>query len=279
DTGEIMSNNIVRGTMLLTGAAFLSKFLGLIYLIPFNAMVGTTGGTLYGFAYTPYSIFLSLSTVGIPAAVSKFVSKYNSLDDYQTGMRIFKVGSTLMLGTGFVAFLVMFLGADVLAQWSITNEDLKGIKPEDVAFTIRMVSVSLIIIPSMSIVRGFFQGHESMGPTALSQIVEQIVRIAFILTGTYIILNWLEGTIVTAVGFSTFAAFIGAVASCIVLAIYWIKRKPYIQRQLNSQQKSTADIPTKKLLAELLSYAGPFVIVGLAIPLYQVVDQFTFERA
>ena len=274
-----MSNNIVRGTMLLTGAAFLSKFLGLIYLIPFNAMVGTTGGTLYGFAYTPYSIFLSLSTVGIPAAVSKFVSKYNSLDDYQTGMRIFKVGSILMLGTGIAAFLVMFFSADVLANWSISNEDSKGITSGDVAFAIRMVSIALIIIPAMSIMRGFFQGHESMGPTALSQIVEQIVRIAFILIGSYIILNWLDGSIVTAVGFSTFAAFIGAVASCIVLAVYWKKRKPYLQRQLDTQRKTSTYKPTKKLLGELLSYAGPFVIVGLAIPLYQVVDQFTFERA
>lgn len=274
-----MSNNIVRGTMLLTGASFLSKFLGLIYLIPFNAMVGTTGGTLYGFAYTPYSIFLSLSTVGIPAAVSKIVSKYNTLDDYRTGMRIFKVGSLLMLFTGILSFLVLFFGADLFAQWSITNEDAQGIQPEDAAFTIRMVSFALIIIPSMSIVRGFFQGYESMGPTALSQIVEQIVRIGFILVGAYMILKWFGGTIVTAVGFSTFAALIGAIASCIVLAVYWIKRKPYIQRQINRQKKSPSHIPTKKLMGELLSYAGPFVVVGLAIPLYQVVDQFTFERA
>jgi len=274
-----MSNKIVRGTMLLTGAAFLSKFLGLIYVIPFNAMVGTTGGTLYGFAYTPYSIFLSLSTVGIPAAVSKFVSKYNSLEDYHTGMRMFKVGSLLMLITGFASFLVLFFGADTFAQWSISNENAKDITREDAAFTIKMVSFALIIIPSMSIVRGFFQGNESMGPTALSQIVEQIVRIAVILIGTFIILNWLGGTIVTAVGFSTFAAFIGAIASCIVLGVYWIKRKPFIQKQLDSQEKTSSNISTKKLMMELFSYAGPFVIVGLAIPLYQVVDQFTFERA
>lgn len=274
-----MSKSIVRGTMLLTGAAFLSKFLGLIYVIPFNEMVGPAGGTLYGFAYTPYSIFLSLSTVGIPAAVSKIVSKYNSLDDYQTGMRLFKYGSVLMLMTGITAFLVLFFGADTFAAWSISSENTQGISRDDAAFAIRMVSFALIIIPSMSIVRGFFQGNESMGPTAVSQVIEQIVRIAFILIGTYMIINWFSGSIVTAVGFSTFAAFIGALASCVVLAIYWIKRKPYIQRQLHSQTVQPAAISTKTLMLELLSYAGPFVIVGLAIPLYQVIDQFTFERA
>lgn len=274
-----MSKNIIRGTMLLSGAAFLSKFLGLIYVIPFNEMVGPSGGTLYGFAYTPYSIFLSLSTVGIPAAVSKIISKYNSLDDYQTGIRMFKVGSILMVVTGITAFLVLFFGAETFAGWSISNEDAEGITRADAAFAIRMVSFALIIIPSMSIVRGFFQGNESMGPTAMSQIVEQIVRIAFILIGTYMILHWFAGSVVTAVGFSTFAAFIGALASCLVLAVYWVKRKPYIKRQLNSQQAPAANVSAKSLMLELLSYAGPFVIVGLAIPLYQVIDQFTFERA
>ncbi|MFB4475562.1 oligosaccharide flippase family protein, partial [Oceanobacillus caeni] len=77
-------SNIVKGAFILTLASFLSKFLGMIYVIPFNALVGDTGGTLFSFAYTPYSIFISLSTVGIPVAVSKFVSKYNSLGDYET---------------------------------------------------------------------------------------------------------------------------------------------------------------------------------------------------
>ncbi|WP_087972178.1 putative polysaccharide biosynthesis protein [Oceanobacillus rekensis] len=270
-------SNIVRGTMLLTGASFLSKLLGMLYVIPFNALVGDEGGTLYAYAYTPYSIFISLSTVGIPLAVSKFVSKYNSLGDYETGMRMFKAGSALMLGTGIIAFLIMFLGADVLANWMIRGDE-GDVTAEDVAFVTRMVSIALIIIPSMSIVRGFFQGHNSMGPTAVSQVVEQIVRIAFILVGSYIILHVMGGSIVTAVGFSTFAAFIGALGSCVVLASYWKKRKPSLDRQVD-QQLYTYDFRTSDLFKELFRYAGPFVLVGLAIPLYQFVDQFTFEPA
>src|SRR5690625_900152 len=95
-----MSNNIVRGTMLLTGASFLSRFLGMIYVIPFNALVGSQGGALYFYAYNPYSILISISTVGVPLAVSKFVAKYNSLGDYETGMRMFRTGLMMMLLTG-----------------------------------------------------------------------------------------------------------------------------------------------------------------------------------
>lgn len=271
-------SKIVRGTMLLTGASFLSKFLGLIYLIPFNALVGDTGGTLYAFAYTPYSIFLSLSTVGIPLAVSKFVSKYNALDDYETGMKMFRAGSAIMLGTGFIAFLIMFLGADLLSQMMIQGEQESEVTRGSVAFVIRMVSFALIIIPSMSIIRGFFQGHQSMGPTAVSQVVEQIVRIVVILAGSFIIIKVLGGSITTAVGFSTFAAFIGAVASYFVLGVYWKKRKPHLQKQIEAQ-RYTYDIPKGEMFKELFRYAGPFVLVGLAIPIYQFVDQFTFQPA
>src|SRR5690625_372941 len=277
DAGETMSN-IVRGTMLLTAATFLSKFLGMIYVIPFNELVGETGGTLFNFAYTPYNILISISTVGVPLAVSKFVSKYNSLGDYETGLRMFKAGVTMMMVTGFLAFLALFFSAEFLAGKMITGDNADGISVADVTMVIRMVSFALLIIPAMSIVRGFFQGYQSMGPTAISQVIEQIVRIAFLLVAAFVVIKVYGGTIATAVGFATFAAFIGALASSAVLWMYWKKRKANITKNLE-QQRYTHDISTKDLFVELFSYAGPFVLVGLATPLYQLVDQFTFQRA
>lgn len=272
------NNNIVRGTMLLTGATFLSKFLGMIYVIPFNELVGETGGTLFNFAYTPYNILLTISTVSVPVAVSKFVSKYNSLRDYETGMRMFKAGMVMMLITGFLAFLTLFFGAEFLAKKMITGGDTQSITVADVTMVLKMVSFALIIIPAMSIVRGFFQGYQSMGPTAVSQVVEQIARIIFLLAATFIVIKVYNGTIATAVGFATFATFIGAIASGIVLWIYWRRRKGNIEIKIQEQVPTNNYIPTKDLFIELFSYAGPFVLLGLATPLYQLVDQFTFER-
>src|SRR5699024_2811712 len=91
DAGKTMSN-IVRRTMLLTAATFLSKFLGMIYVIPFNELVGETDGTLFNFDYTPYNILISISTVCVALSVSKFVSLYNALCDYETGLSVFKAG-------------------------------------------------------------------------------------------------------------------------------------------------------------------------------------------
>lgn len=271
-------SNMVKGAMLLSGATFLSKFLGMIYVIPFNALVGETGGTLYSFAYTPYNIILSFSTVGVPLAVSKFVSKYNSLGDYETGRRMFKAGITLMIVTGFLAFLTLFFSAEWLAEYMITDDEYGKVTVAEVAMVIRMVSFALIIIPAMSIVRGFFQGHQSMGPTAVSQVIEQIVRIVFLLIAAFVIIVVLDGSKATAVGFATFAALIGGLASAAVLWVYWRKRKPDLDKKLE-QQTFSNKVPRKALIIELFSYAGPFIIVGLATSLYQLVDQFTFKRA
>lgn len=268
---------MIRGTILLTSATFISKFLGMMYTIPFENLVGATGGRLYGLAYGPYTIFISLSTVGIPAAVSKFVAKYNSLGDHQTGQRMYKLALRLMIFTGIIAFLTLFIGADLLARIYIP-ENAEGIMVGDVASVIRMVSFALLIIPAMSITRGFFQGHQSMGPTAISQVVEQIVRIAFLLTSVYLVINVFGGTITTAVGFATFSAFIGAGASALVLFWYWKKRKRHLNVHLEQQSVRSTDISTRKLFSELFSYAGPFIFVGLAIPLYQQIDAITFTR-
>src|SRR5690625_4691822 len=135
-----MSNKIVRGTMLLTGATFISKFLGMIYVIPFNELVGETGGTLYNFAYIPYNILITMSTIGVPLAVSKFVSKYNSLQDYKTGLKAFRLGIILMALTGLTAFLLLFFGAETLASLMIKNEDPNGIHVKDITLVLKMVS-------------------------------------------------------------------------------------------------------------------------------------------
>lgn len=276
--GESMSSsNFLRGTLLLTGASFLSKFLGMIYVIPFTNMVGETGMTLYGFAYIPYTILLSISTVGVPLAVSKFVARYNTLNDYYTSMRMLKIGSILMLITGFISFLIMYFGADLIANWTL-DKNSEDITLSEVKSVIQMVSFALIIVPSMAIMRGFFQGNQSMGPTAVSQVIEQIIRIMFLLVSVFVVLEIVGGTNATAIGFAAFSAFVGGIASWIVLAFYWKKRKKYLDTAIENQ-KEKVTIPVKDLLKELFRYSGPFVLVGIAIPLYQLIDQFTFDHA
>lgn len=273
-----MSNKLLRGTFVLTLGTYISRILGMIYLIPFAAMVGTNGGGLFQTGYAQYTIFLSIATAGFPAAVSKFVSKYNAVGDYETSRRMFKAGILVMLATGFIAFAILYLLAPQFAIVSLAENELNGITVEDATLVIRMVSIALIVVPLMSLIRGFFQGHQSMGPTAVSQVVEQLVRIVFLLASTYLIMNVLNGGLVLAVGYATFAAFVGAIGGLIVLFIYWLRRK-HTLLAMRENLVETSSIPLGKMFKEVFRYAGPFVFVGLAIPIYNYIDTVTFNRA
>jgi O-antigen/teichoic acid export membrane protein len=269
-------SKFLRGTLIVTLGTFLVKFLGMIYVIPFYELVGEQGGALYNYGYVPYTIFLSIATAGVPLAVSKFVSKYNELGDYNTSRRMFQSGLVLMTVTGVVSFVVLYSIAPLLAPLVLPNTD-KGNTIEDTTMVIRMVSFALLVVPIMSLIRGFFQGHQSMGPTTLSQLVEQIVRIVFLLASTFLVIKVFDGSISTAVGWATFAAFIGAIGGLAVLLWYWFQRKSHIDKLIKPRTQRS-QMSTWSMYKELLMYAGPFVFVGIATPLYQQIDLLTFNQ-
>ncbi|WP_243291795.1 polysaccharide biosynthesis protein [Bacillus sp. FJAT-47783] len=272
-----MENSLIRGTFFLTAASFISKILGFIYIIPFTALVGTSGYALYKYAYGPYTIILSLSTIGLPLAVSKFVSKYNGLGNYRVGLDLLKVGFILMVVTGFLSFGALYSLAPFLSKILIDPHDVTGNSQQDVTFVIRMVSFALLIVPPMSLLRGYFQGSQSMGPSALSTVIEQIVRIIFILLGGFIAIHIFHSTITKAVGIATFGAFIGGAAGLVVLLSVYVKRRELIRKQMN-ESPIKEKIHVIPMLKELISYAIPFVIVGLTIPIYQNIDTFTINK-
>ncbi len=264
-------SRMVRGTLILSAATFFSKFLGMLFVIPLYAIVGNPGGQLYGFAYTPYSIILSISTVGVPLAVSKFVAKYNALGDYYTGRRLFRSGLLFMTLTGFLGFLVMYGFAPFFAMSSAAG-DVKV--AHELTQVMKVLSFALIIVPAMSLIRGYFQGFQSMGPTATSQTVEQIIRVVFGLAGAYIVMTYLNHSVSTAVSYVTFGAFVGAAAGLLILIRYWMKRKPHLD-QLVEQSTNIQDVSLPEIYKEIISYAIPFVAVGLANQLYFLIDQET----
>ncbi|NQD67120.1 polysaccharide biosynthesis protein [Bacillus haikouensis] len=274
-----MSSKLIKGTFILTLGTFISKFLGLFYVIPFDELLKghEEGASLYQYGYVPYTIFLTVATAGVPLAVSKFVSKYNAIGEYAVGRRLFKSGLLLMTLTGILSFLVMYIFAPFFAEMTIESDE-QAISVAQITTVIRAVSFALIIIPFMSLIRGFFQGHQSMGPTAVSQVIEQIVRIVFLLGGIYVVLHIMDGTVTTAISVATFAAFVGGLASLAVLVWYWFKRKPSLDVLLE-EDRGEAEVSLPKMYKEIVAYSIPFIFVGLANPLFQMVDLITFNKA
>ncbi|MDW0117135.1 polysaccharide biosynthesis protein [Sporosarcina thermotolerans] len=272
-----MSSNLVKGTAILTIGLFLSKALGLLYVIPFYAIVGEENVGLYQYAYIPYNLALAVAISGAPLAISKFVSKYNAVGDYATGRKLMKSGMLVMVVTGVLSFLVLFFMAEPIAHLVIDADD-KNFTIAEITSVIRWVSYALLVVPLMSIVRGYLQGNQKFEPTSVSQLIEQIVRIIVVLLGAFIVVNVLDLSPRIAVKFAVFAAFIGALAGLVVLYKYWLKYKPEF-KQLYESSPPASDITFFDMYKEVIGYTIPFVLVGVINPLYQFVDMITFKDA
>ncbi|MDI2586094.1 polysaccharide biosynthesis protein [Psychrobacillus sp. NEAU-3TGS] len=273
-----MASNLLKGTMILTVGLLLSRILGVLYVIPFYQIIGEDYVALYQYAYVPYSIMLAIAVSGVPIAVSKFVSKYNALGDYATGRKLVKSSMLLMMGTGVLGFIVLFVMSEPIAHL-IIKDDEALFTVEDVATVIKYVSFAVIVVPVMSLIRGFFQGYQHMSPTAVSQLFEQVIRILFVLAGGFMVVYIFKGSEKTAISFAVFAAFLGAIASLIVLYWYWKKLKPEFNALLSSSGKMTSDVSLTNIYKEMLIYTVPFALVGVINPLFQFIDMITFNRA
>ena len=269
NTTTTQQQQMVRGTAWLTASNFLSRLLGAFYIIPWYAWMGThaeQANALFGMGYDIYAVFLLISTAGIPVAIAKQVSKYNALGQEETSYHLLRKILKLTSILGLIFAAIMYLGSPLLAAWSGGGEDLVRV--------MKSLSWALLIFPSMSVLRGFFQGFNNLKPYAMSQIAEQIIRVIWMLLTAYIIMNIGSGDYVNAVVQSTFAAFIGMIASVLVLVVFlWREGK---WQAIFAGNTNDVTVDTQALILETIKEAIPFIITGAAIQLFQIVDQMSF---
>jgi len=212
---DTQQQQMLRGTAWMTASNIISRLLGALYIIPWYAWMGKQGdqaNALFGQGYNIYALFLLISTAGIPVAIAKQVSKYNTLGKMETSFFLLKRILYYMIGLGLIFGVFMYFASPWMSYLSGGDEDLVRV--------MRSLSWAVVIFPSMSVLRGFFQGFNNMKPYALSQIAEQIIRVIWMLLATFFIMKIGTGDYVTAVVQSTFAAFIGMLASYGVLFFY-----------------------------------------------------------
>ncbi|WP_291290835.1 polysaccharide biosynthesis protein [Enterococcus sp.] len=263
---------MAQGSAWMTLGNIGSRLLGAIYILPWYYWMGANGdkaNALFGMGYNVYALFLMISTAGIPAAIAKQISYYNSKEEYRTSQRLFFRALQLMAGFGVITAGIMYIAAPWLATASGGGEELIP--------TMRSLSVALLVFPCMSVMRGYFQGNQDMKPFAISQIIEQIARVFYMLLATFIIMRVVQGDYTAAVTQSTFAAFIGVLASVLVLVYYFQKQRVRMAVLLDMSKEET-EIQTKELIFSTIKEAIPFIIVGSGITIFKLVDQYTFVR-
>ena len=260
---------MLRGTAWLTAGNFISRLLGAIYIIPWYIWMGKHGAEangLFTMGYNIYAWFLLISTAGIPVAVAKQVAKYNTIDKPEYSFTLIREFLKFMVLLGGIFAVLMYLFSPIFATLSGGGKELIPI--------MQSLSWAVLIFPSMSVIRGFFQGFNNLKPYALSQVAEQLIRIIWMLLATFFIMNFGSKNYVSAVTQSTFAAFVGMLASVAVLG-YFLWKEGMLQAIL--QRPSTGNtIRGRELLWDTIREAIPFIITGSAIQLFQIIDQMTF---
>lgn len=266
-------NSFINGALIATIGIVATKFLGIIYVIPFYAIIGEENIALYGYAYTIYNLFLSLSTVGIPPAMSKLISEYNTLEYYNTKERAYKLGKRLLIILGIILFILMFLGAPVIAN-QIMGDNTGGNSKESITFVIRIISTAILVVPYLSVTKGYLQGHKFITPPSVSQVIEQVVRISVILIGSYLCMRVFKVGVVNAIGVAVFGATIGALVALFYLLIKMKKHKKELVIT-NEKKKDEEKITNKAIVKKLLIYSIPFISFGLALSVYDYIDMTT----
>lgn len=267
-------SSFVEGTFIATFAIVFTKILGMLYVIPFYAMVGVQGSALYAYAYNIYVIFLDISSAGLPIAISKIINEYNTLGMMDAKVRAYHIGKRIMVFLATIIFILLIIFAKPIA--SLLLGDLSGGNTiENVALAIRCVSFAILIVPFLSVTKGYLQGHNVINVSSFSQVIEQVVRIAIILGGSYLVIYILNGTPTTAVCVSVFGAFISGLAA--YFFIKWMMRKNDKELDLKNEYKKD-NVSDKEITKKLFSYAIPFIIINIVSSCYNFIDMTLLLR-
>ena len=263
-------NSFFEGAFIATIGIVIVKVIGLIYVIPFNAIIGEQGGALYGYGYNIYQLFLAISSAGFPFAISKMTSEYLALNDKGAIIKTYNIAKKLILYLSIIIFIGLFVFATPIAKM-IIGSSTGGNSYSDIAFVIRMVSFAILIVPFLSVTKGFLQGYKFITPISVSQVIEQIVRVVVILVGSYLALNVFSLKLRDAAGISVFAAFIGGLFAYIYLKIK-INKSKLLKERLDTKVKD------KEVFNKLIKYSVPFIIISVVYNLYSITDMILVSR-
>ncbi len=252
--------SFLKGAMVLAVAGVLTRILGAVYRIPLVGLVGAEGVGLSNLVYPLYTMLLAISTMGIPIAISKLIAERIAKDNYRGAQRVFSYSLQVLLASGLVFSALLFLGARVFAR------DL--FREPRAYMSIIAISPAILLVAVMSSFRGFFQGLQKMIPTAISQIVEQVVRVGTMLTLAYLLMP--RGVEFAAAGI-TFGAVSGGLAGLCYLTWLYLRFRPEFMDRVRRYDGGGRDTEGS-VIWEILRLSIPVSMAGLVLPLMQFFD-------
>ena len=250
-------NTFFGGAAILAMGILVVKVIGLFYKIPLVNIIGSEGSADFNNAYNIYSVLLTISTAGLPVAVSKMVSEANALGRQNQVHKVFRLSLAAFLTLGVVSFLIMYFG----------SEQLAGMMHDSLAAAgIRALAPAVIRVGCLSAFRGYAQGHGNMTPTAVSQILEALCKLVIGLGLAYWLVRAGQPSHVAAAG-----AITGVTVGTILALAYMIFN--FVSTRMR-EEKDTQDAPdsARRILSTLMKIAIPITISSSMVGIVTVID-------
>lgn len=253
------AKSFLQGAAILSIAGAISKVLGAIYRIPLARWIGADGMGLYQMVYPIYTTVLALATAGVPIAISIMISRKISQGYKADAERIFKVSLGVLFVIGAVLTVLVMVFAPYIAEYVLHDPETR--------LPIMAVAPAIFVSALMAVYRGYFQGHQDMRPTGISQVVEQMFRVTAILVLALVLLD--KG-LEYAVSGATAGAAIGGVGGLAVLVFFYFKYRP---QPLNGYGPDLCSSDSSlEISRELMRLAIPVSIGAVVLPLVQMLD-------
>ena len=252
----------LKGAAILGVAGLIVQVLGAIFRIPLANIIGDEGMGYYGTVYPIYVFLLVFSTNGAPAAISKMASERFAVDRADEAHRVFKLSFIAMFIFGIVTSSALFFGAGRIIE-------IAEVHPNSY-YAMIAIAPALLLIPIMSVYRGYFQGMQNMLPTALSQFTEQAVRVA---TGLSLAIILVPVGIEYAAAGATLGTSIGPIVGIIVIIIiYYMKKRQIFEVIADVKTKNGEKESQKSILKTLAVIAIPITIGVSIYPVMNLAD-------
>ncbi len=252
------AKSVARGISVLAVTGIVNKVIGVFFSIPLARILGDTGLGLFQTVFPTYNLLLTVSSAGLPVAVSRLVAHYLARNDPRNAKRVFRVALSMLVCIGLFFSLLMLLSNAFLVR-------LVGV--EEAAQGFRVIAPCVALVCALSAFRGFMQGQQNMVPTAVSQVVEQVGRVAISLPLAAIGMrrSMAEGAAGALIGIT----LVEALALLYMVVRYWLHRSDF-----DTYQQLSADSPVsrKKLMFRLIVISVPITISACIIPLSSFID-------
>lgn len=268
-----MSNttkSLIKSTLILGAAGVIVKIVGALYRIVLADFISLEGMSYYQQAFPVYSALLIISTVGLPIAISKLVSERVTTGDYKGAYAVFKTSRAFLVLVGVITSVAMFCLAGPITRL----QALPGGQ-----YSLMALAPALFFVSVMCAYRGYFQGLQNMKPTALSQIIEQFVKVGAGLALAYFLLKWTGRMELGAMGALLGISISEAVALLYTMGAYGKQKRQMTADMMAAYKHRLSWAEVKPLLGKVLILALPITVAGLVMPIVSFVDSVIIPRS